>query len=226
MEKLDYMIGYQEHDLDELRLTAYHKATPVFGNRLLCRSYDQDGNYEGYQYGMYSNINKKNNPYAGWEPPLIQYLLKKSNKLKLLHVAYNVNHELVKKDSLIPFFEIPNLVKYYPDFDFIQEIDLILKMGFSNALNFQFYVDGGLSIEMLGLDTPTNQNSFIESCIDHQLITREQIKYVKSAAKSHRFSIKFKWKKNKLNLKAYVRDVMNWQRALTGVAVRATVAEH
>lgn len=212
MEKVDYMIGYQEYDLDTLQLTTYHKTTPIFGNRLICKSYDKDGNYEGYQYGLYSDVSKKNNPYAGWEPPLVQYLLKKSSDLKLLHVAFDVNHELVKKDLFIPFFDIPNLVNYYPDFDCIHEIDLILKMGFSAGLSFQFYVNGDLSIEILDLNTPVNQYLFLESCIKHQLITKEQIKYIKSVAKSHRFSIKFKWKNNKLNLKSYVRDVTNWRR--------------
>lgn len=211
MKKLDYKIGFQEHDLDKLQLITYHKINPTDSDILLCKSYDQDGNYEGYQHFVYLNVTKKNNPYVGWGIPLVDYLINTTDEIQLLHIAYDLNHNVVRKDLGVSFYDVPSLVKYYPDLECIKEIDLILKMGFSAGLSFQFYVDGNLSIEMIGLKKPTSNYMFFEACCYRQLLTKEQIEYVKSIANSHRrFTIKFKWKNNKLNRKFYVRDVYNW----------------
>jgi len=52
---------------------------------------------------------------------------------------------------------------------------------------------------------------FFEACGYRQLLTKEQIEYVKSIANAdRRFTIKFKWENNKLKRKFYVRDVYNW----------------
>ena len=211
MKKLDYKVGFQEHDLDKLQLITYHKINPTSDDLLLCKSYDQYGNYEGYQHFVYLKVTKENNPYAGWEIPLVDYLINTTDEMRLLHVAYDLNHNVVKKDLGVSFQDIPNLVKYYPDLECIQEIYLISKMGFSPWLSFQFYVDGNLSIEMVALKKPVSKYLFFEACSYRQLLTKEQIEYVKLIANSHRlFTIKFKWENNKLNRKFYVRDVYNW----------------
>ena len=68
---------------------------------------------------------------------------------------------------------------------------------------------------------------FFEACSYRQLLTKEQIEYVKLIANSHRrFTVKFKWKNNKLNRKFYVRDVYNWMeddKGLTDPAACATI---
>ena len=227
MKKLDYKIGFQEHDLDKLQLITYHKINPTDSDILLCKSYDQDGNYEGYQHLMYLNVTKKNNPCAEWEIPLVEYLINTTDEIRLLHVAYDLNHNVVRKDLRVSFQDVPNLLKYYPDLECIQEIDLVSKMGFSPWLSFQFYADGNLSIEIIGLKNLMRNYLFFEACGYRQLLTKEQIEYVKSIANSHRrFTVKFKWKNNKLNRKFYVRDVYNWMedcKGLTDAAACATI---
>ncbi len=212
MEK-DYMIGYQEHDLDKLTMVSYHKVMPVFGNRLIAKTYNVDGVYEGYQYGMYSAINKSSNPYEGWESDIIKYWMNTNKNLTLLHVAYDAKHNLVKKDLRVSFLDVPNLSKYYPNLEKISDVDFVLKIGTSEVLNFQFYVNGNISIEFIALNTDKKRVDILDQCLNCDLITEKQKQYIKTVAKNNLFSIKFGWKNNKLVLKSYVRDVNNWEGA-------------
>jgi hypothetical protein len=205
------MIGYQEHDLDTLKLTTYHKVFPVFGNRLIARSYDQDGNYEGYQYGMYSEVSKNNNPYEGWEPELITYLLERRKKIQLLHVAFDVEHNLVKKDIRVSFKDLPKLSNYYADLEKIDDVDFLVRMGMSSVVNVQFYVNKNMSIEFMALDTALKRNMLLEHCVTSELLTTKQKHYVKEVASEYYCSVKFGWKNGKLTKKCYVRDINNWE---------------
>ena len=211
--EVNYINGYQEHSLDNLKLITYHVAYPIFESRSeFIISYNYPNLiFEGYQYAMYSDIGNSKQYFSKFD--IYNYWVKNNIKINLFHVAYDSKHFLVKKDIKINSVDLRNLSEYFEQLNYINLISELLQLHKNILLNFQFYTDGKISIEFVGLNTQEEKNQFILNCIETGLLTNKHQRYIENICGDRKFSVKFKWdSQNKLVRKLYVRDVENWQR--------------
>jgi hypothetical protein len=211
--EVNYIIGYQEHDLENLNMITYHTIFPVYNSKsLFAFAYDYPSlACEGYQYGMYCSIDNDDNYFSTFD--IFNDWVKNNIEFTLFHVAHDTKHRLIKKDIKIKSIDACNLFKYYPQLQHVQHVNKLLQINCSKIVNFQFYLDGKICVEFVGLNTINEKHQFISECIETGLLTNKHQRYIENICGDRKFSVKFKWdSQNKLVRKLYVRDVENWQR--------------
>jgi len=211
--KLEYMIGFQEHDLELLKVISYHTVYPIWETEgLFAKSYDlKTSRYEGYQYGVYKKILDTENPFEGWESKLYKYWIINNCDLTLLHEAYTPSGKLIKKDVQVIWNDVPNLLNYYPNLEKLKIINDLISESVSYHINFQFYINGKISIEFFNgsKDYKLDKRSFVK----YDLLTEMQYDYIsQSIFDNLPYSLKFKWdNQGRIYQKFYVQDVNNWK---------------
>jgi hypothetical protein len=211
--KLSYMIGFQEHDLRSLKMISYHTVYPIKDTGYLyAKSYNtKTSQYEGYQYGYYERIGETENPFEGWEPLIYKHWIVNDCDLTYMHEAYTPDNQLVKRDIRVIWYDIPDLLKYYWSLEKIDIINHLIQSQYSHHINFQFYVNGNISIEFFSDSWGYKLTK--DSFYHHGLLTQNQVEYItQDIFTDFSYSIKFKWDSNgKISEKFYVQDVRNWQ---------------
>lgn len=206
------MIGFQEHDLRLLKMISYHMVYPIKDTQYLyAKSYNTlTSKYEGYQYGYYETLKDIDNPFEGWEPRLYRHWVINNCDLTLMHEAYTPEGKLVKKDLRVIWNQVPNLMEYYPNLEKIDIVNDLIQSHSSYHVNFQFYLNGNISIELFSGSWDYKLPK--ESYVNLHLITKDQYQYIiQPQFKDQSYSIKFKWNDNKITEKFYIQDVDNWQ---------------
>ena len=207
------MIGFQEHDLRSLKMISYHMVYPIKNTSYLyAKSYNiRTSKYEGYQYGYYEKIKETENPFESWEPQIYKHLIINNSDVTYMHEAYTPNDQLVKKDIRVIWNQVPDLLEFYPTLEKIDIINTLIKSNIAYHINFQFYVNGNLSIEFFNDSWGYKLKK--ESYYHHGLLTDDQLKYInQSVFEGLSYSVKFKWNNTgKISEKFYVQDVSDYQ---------------
>lgn len=207
------MIGFQEHDLRSLKMISYHMVYPIKDTGYLyAKSYNtRTSKYEGYQHGYYEQIKDTDNPFEGWEPQIYKHWVINNCDVTYMHEAYTPEDQLVKRDVRVIWNQVPDLLLFYPNLEKIDIISNLIHSNVSYHINFQFYVNGNLSIEFF--NDSWGYKLTKESFLHYELLTDEQVEYIsQSEFNNLSYSVKFKWDElGKISEKFYVQDVDNWQ---------------
>lgn len=178
---------------------------------LYAKSYNTlTSKYEGYQYGYYEQIRDTENPFESWEPKIYKHWIINNCDVTYMHEAYTPKDELIKRDVRVIWNEIPDLLEYYTNFEKIEIINNLIKSKVSYHINFQFYVNGNLSIEFFSDSWGYELSK--RSYVDKNLLSETQYNYIMQPQfEGKSYSLKFKWTDGKISEKFYIQDVDNWQ---------------